>query len=338
MLPHVAQRAVIELAFDPIARIGDLGVRWETLGVALALFLALVIAAQIGWATPVDLARPADAPGPEPGELNHLRADDLLYIAVAALPGAVVGARLGYWLTHLDAYGADLAPLLDIGQGGLQLSLGVVGGTLTAAIVAGMLGAPLGRWLHALALPVLLALAGGKAAMALGGTGQGQLTDASWATAYLGPGPWGSLAPALPAHPSQLYEAAATLGVVLVVMWVLAFGAFPGRKGGAFLFAIGLWAVARALVATTWRDPAVLGELRMDQLISIGIAIVSFALMVVVGGVSVVRGRRAGASGAVSGPADGGPVTATARPTAGAPTPAGSGEPDWPDPTARPRI
>ena len=60
---------------------------------------------------------------------------------------------------------------------------------------------PLGRWMHALAIPLLLALALGKGAMILGGSGQGQLTDVAWATAYLGPGPWGSLAPQLPAQP-----------------------------------------------------------------------------------------------------------------------------------------
>ncbi|MDQ1324578.1 MAG: hypothetical protein QG587_1914, partial [Chloroflexota bacterium] len=37
MLPLVAPSAVIELAFDPIVTVGDLSVRLETLGVALAI-------------------------------------------------------------------------------------------------------------------------------------------------------------------------------------------------------------------------------------------------------------------------------------------------------------
>ena len=166
-----------------------------------------------------------------------------------------------------------LAALLDIGQGGLQLSLGVVGGILTASIVARLLGAPLGRWMHALAIPLLLALALGKGAMILGGSGQGQLTDVAWATAYLGPGPWGSLAPQLPANPSQAYEALATGAVMLVVIALVASGVFRGRNGGAFLLGLGLWAIARALVAFTWRDPQVIGPLNMDQVISIVIAL-----------------------------------------------------------------
>jgi prolipoprotein diacylglyceryltransferase len=323
VLPLVAPSAVIELTFDPIVAVGDLSVRLETLGIALAIFLGLVLAALVGRRTPVDVTRGPDAPGEEPGDPNHLRADDLLYIAIAAVPGAVIGARIGYALVHWDFYQSNAAALLDTGQGGLQLSLGVVGGILTASIVARLLGAPVGRWMHALAIPLLLALALGKGAMILGGSGQGQLADVSWATAYLGPGPWGSLAPQLPANPSQAYEALATVAVILVVMALVALGVFRGRNGGAFLLGLGLWAIARGLVAFTWRDPHVLGPLNMDQVISIVIAVVSLVLMVLIGGVSTVRGRRAAAN----------PDAETAGGGPGA-----DGEPTWPDPEARPRI
>lgn len=327
--------AVIELAFDPVLTLGDVRVRLETLGIALTVFIALVIAALIARSTAVDPDRPADAPGDEPGELNRLRADDLLYIAVAAVPGAIIGGRIGYWLVHRDYYQANPAALWDIFQGGLQLSLGVVGGVLSASIVARLLGAPVGRWLHAMVVPLLLALAAGKAAMALGGTGQGQLSEAGWATAYLGPGPWGSLAPALPADPSQVYEALATIGVLLIVAYVAAFDVF-GRNGGAFLFAIALWAGARALVAITWRDPQVLGPLRMDQLISIAIAAGAVLLMGVVGGASAVRSRRRRAAGAGDGGAgEPGPAPGATAPRRRSGKP---GEPEWPDPDQRPLI
>jgi prolipoprotein diacylglyceryltransferase len=322
VLPLVAPNAVIELVFDPIVTFGDLSVRLETLGVALAIFVGLVVAALVGRRTPVDATRPPDALGEEPGDPNHLRADDLLYIAVAAVPGAVIGARIGYALVHWDFYQSNAPAFLDIGQGGLQLSLGVVGGILTASVVARLLRAPVGRWMHALAIPLLLALALGKGAMILGGSGQGQLTDVAWATAYLGPGPWGSLAPQLPANPSQAYEALATGVVMLVVIVLVASGAFRGRNGGAFLLGLGLWAIARALVAITWRDPQVIGPLNMDQVISIAIASVSLALVVAIGGVSTARGRRAAAN----------PGAGT---TGGADA---AGEPAWPDPETRPRI
>ncbi len=285
---------VIVLAFSPVTTIGSIVVRWETLATAAAILVALLLAALLARITPVDLSLPPDAPSPDPDDdgPNHLRADDLLYIAVAALPGAVIGGRIGYGMTHLAYYQANPGALLDTAQGGLQLSLAVVGGLLTASLVAAMLGAPVGRWLHALALPLMFALAGGKAAMILGGSGQGVPSDLSWATSYLGDGPWGSLAPAIPSWPSQAGEALATLAVGGFVWCLMALGVFRARNGAAFFVALGLWAVARALVATTWRDPAVLGPLSADQVVSIAIAGGSAAMIAALGVSAVVRRRR----------------------------------------------
>ena len=76
-------------------------------------------AADRGRDRPRDLDRPALGPRtaerPDGDGPNHLRADDLLFIAVAAIPGAVAGGRLGYWLLHYDYYsspsGRDLRHL-----------------------------------------------------------------------------------------------------------------------------------------------------------------------------------------------------------------------------------
>ena len=248
MLPSVATLPVIELAFDPIVDIADWSIRLETIGYAAVMFLALVAAAVFARRTPVDLGQPASEPNAD-GEPNHLRADDLLYIAVAVIPGAVVGGRLGYALTHLDFYLNGPGNLFDISQGAFELTLAVAGGLLTASIVARMLGAPVGRWLHAVILPLLFALGAGKLAMVLGGSGQGLPFDGAWATAYVSPGPWGSLAPALPSHPAQVYEAVTTLVVLLVVMAAMALGVFEQRTGRVFLLGIGLWAIGRAIAA-----------------------------------------------------------------------------------------
>ena len=177
--------AAVLIALDPLLRLADgLVVRWQTIAIAAIIVAALGLAARIG------------------GWLD-LRADDLLYIAVGIVPGAVIGGRLGYGLIHLDVFGAAPGLLLDPSRPGLELGAGVIGGVLTGTAVAGLLGAPIGRWAHAGALALLFALGEGKLAMMLGGSGQGLPSDAPWATAYLGPGPWGSLAPEVPSHPSQ---------------------------------------------------------------------------------------------------------------------------------------
>jgi prolipoprotein diacylglyceryltransferase len=317
-VPTLPFHPVIELAFDPIVTLGDWHVRLQTIGLAIVIFAALLLAARIASRTPVHAGRPPEAIDPATGDHNHLRRDDLLYIAVAALPGAVVGGRLGWAIVHVEYVTANPGALLDPAVGGFGLPLAVVGGTLTAALVATLLDTPIPRWLHALILPLLFGIAGGKLAMVLGGDGQGLPWDGPWATAYLGAGPWLSLAPAVPSHPSQAYEALATAGVIAVLAVLRGAWPFRAPNGALFLVGIALWAIVRTAVAFTWRDPAVIGPLAMDQVLTLGIAIVSLVLL----GTGVVVGRaRAGRAVGKGGARF-----------------AGEDEPDWPDPASRPGI
>jgi prolipoprotein diacylglyceryltransferase len=287
--------AVITFDFDPLIRLADdLVVRWQTVALAAVIAGSLIVAGL--------MARRAS-----------LRADDLLYIAVGVVPGAVIGGRLGYALVHLDVFGADPARLVDPAVGGLDLAAAVVGGLLTGTYVASLLGAPVGRWAHLLAVPVLVVLGAGKLTMVLGGSGQGLPSDAAWATAYLGPGPWGSLAPALPSVPSQALEGFATLLLAVGVALVAGSGVVRGRDGRLLLAALAGWALLRALVAVTWRDPVVLGPWGAAGLLSLLVA----AGMAVALAAAAVRSRRLRAAGVA---ADAGDL------------------PAWPDPEARPRF
>ena len=256
--------AVIAFDFDPLLRLADgLVVRWQTVALVAIVTAGLIVAGLIA-------------------RRERLRADDLLFIAVAAVPGAVIGGRIGYVLLHLDYYSSHREAILDPGQGSLELALAIVGATLSGSYVAALLGAPIGRWLRTLALPLLFVLGAGKLAMVLGGSGQGQPADLPWATAYVGPGPWGSLAPDLPSHPSQAYEGIATLAILAILTFTLAAHGFRTRDSRLFFVALALWALARAAVTLTWRGPALIG-LNEAGLIAISCAIGFAILHVVVG-------------------------------------------------------
>ncbi len=236
-------------------RLGDgIVVRWQSVALVAIIAASLVVAGLIA-------------------RREGLRPDDLLFIAVAAVPGAVIGGRLGYVLLHLDYYAANTGAIADPGQGSLELALAVVGGVLSGTYVAALLGAPIGRWLRAVALPLLFVLGAGKLAMVLAGSGQGQPSDLAWATAYIGAGPWGSLAPELPSHPSQVYEGVALLVILALLTLALAAEAFQARDGRLFLVALGAWSLARAAVSLTWRDPAVAGGLSVGGLIAAALAL-----------------------------------------------------------------
>jgi phosphatidylglycerol:prolipoprotein diacylglycerol transferase len=264
--------AVIAFDFDPLLRLADgVVVRWQT--------VALVVIVATGLITTGLNAR-----------RNGQRADDLLVIAVAVVPGAVLGGRLGYVLLHLDFYAASTTAIADPGQGSMELALAVVGGTLSGAYVASLLGAPIGRWLRSAALPLLFVLGAGKLAMVLGGTGQGQPSAVPWATAYLGPGPWGSLAADVPSHPSQAYEGAVTLTILALLALGLWLETFQARDGRLFVVALAAWAAGRAAVSVTWRDEPAAAGLSMGGLIAAIIA------LVLLGGLMVLARFRPGRS------------------------------------------
>lgn len=258
---------VLTLTFDPVLRLNETAsVRTETIALAIVVFLGLILAARFASITP-SVVPYVPAPG--------LRIDDLVFVVVGAVPGAILGGRLGYVLAHLDYYQANPAAIVDPAQGGLSLTLAVPLGLLTGGLIARLLGAPVGRWLHATALPLLFVLAAGKLVGVLGATGQGAPSDLPWATAYEGPGPWASLAPEMPAHPAQLYEAL-LVGAAMVAMVPVARLEPVARRDGAAMFAaLGLWAIARILVGITWREAPLAGPFRAEQLLALAVLIVA---------------------------------------------------------------
>ena len=269
-LTPIVPTAVLAFDFDPLLHLGDGAVRWETVAIAAAIFAAIVLAGVA--------ARSAG-----------LRIDDLLFVVLGVVPGAVVGGRLGYVLLHPAFFTAVPGRILDPGVGSLELTLGVVGGALTGALVALLLDGRPGPWLRVATFPTLVVLGAGKLAMVLGGSGQGLPSGGEPATAYLGPGPWGSLGPTIPSITSQALEGLATAVVMVMIGLASLIPSLRRADGRLFLVALAGWAVGRAIVASTWRDPVVVGPLRAEQAIDAVVAVVTIALALIL--IATHRGR-----------------------------------------------
>lgn len=297
---------VIRFDFNPVIAPFGLDVRLETVALAAVVFVAIVIAALGAGRLRARRVGDSGEAGPDaPADVLRLRRDDLILIAFGAVPGAVVGGRLDYVLIHFDFFSTAPGRITDAAQGGLALTLAVVFGAVTGLAVARLLAAPINRWLHVAAVPLLIVLSLGKLAMVLGGDGQGQFSDAAWATVYLPPGPWQSANAGSPALPSQAVEGLLVLiaaALVLVVPFVLRLRLRRWRRIARprlerrrdwwiltgyrrFLSALCLWTAARFAAAFTWRDAQVAGPFRTDQLLTMlvfcacGVILVVAALM-----------------------------------------------------------
>jgi prolipoprotein diacylglyceryltransferase len=284
---------VIEVSFDPrwLSQ-GPLGLllSWQGLAAAVIVLASLVVGA-----VATMRYRPA-RPGDVPVDAPALRRDDLLFIAVAVVPGAVIGGRLVYGLDYASVFASEPIALLDPARGSLSLLGAVIGGTLSAAYIARILEGgrrDWRRWLE-IGAPILLFLVvGAKFSQFLGGGGQGLPWAGEQAVAFLGPGPWQSVAPALPSIPAQLLEGAwAAVGVL-----VLAIVAGRLRPGTVYLWALVWWLVGRVAIAFTWRDDALVGPLGMEQILAI------VTLLVVA--VLLAAGRMRAGAAAESAPPDG---------------------------------
>ncbi len=260
------------LGFDPRLEVAGLWVRWEAIALATVLLLALAL-----WV--VELR---DRVGPTTS------GEDIAFVLLAVIPGAVVGGRLVHVLDFPAMYMLDVRAAFDFGQGSLSSVGAVVGGCLTGGYMCRLLGGRVGAWADAAAIPLLVAIGGGKLALLLGGAGQGVAWDGPLAVAFGGPGPWRAVDPAVPAWPSQAIEGAWALLGILPVMLVgerIRGGARDGH-GLMLLLAIAWWLSGRTLVALTWRDDPVIGALGAEGIAS----------AIVLGGtlVLLVRGWRGG--------------------------------------------
>lgn len=276
--------AVIEIGFDPILRLGELTMKWQTIGVTLGLLVALAVAALMA----PDFASQRQAAVIESSgarswvrSFRPLRLDDMVLIIAGIVPGAVIGGRLVHALVFLDAYAAQPYTILDPSVGTLSLTGAVLGGAFSGAYVASLVGAPVRRWADAAAVPLLLAIALGKFAQFLGGGGQGLPFDGSWAVAFVGTGPWVGTIPEMPSHPAQIYEALWVLiGIPLVVRWagpqrmparvhrLVAWADRSAEEGRLFVVALSWFLLGRLLIGFTWRDDPV-GPLNSEQAVAL---------------------------------------------------------------------
>ena len=262
----------ITLTFDPVLRLSDTAsVRYETIGLAVVLLFGLILAARIGSLTPA-VGPYVPAPG--------LRVDDLVFIVVGAVPGAIIGGRIGYVLDHLDYYRANPAAIVDPAQGGLTLTLAVPLGILTGGLIARLLGAPVARWMHAARVPAPVRARGRQARRGPRRDRPGRADRPDLVDGVRRPRAVGlARARTCRRTPRRCTRRSRSALRSSRSCSCRASAPSPDVTARRCSSPSGSGRWRGSAVAFTWRDPAVVGSLRMEQVLLLGVlavAIVGF--------------------------------------------------------------
>jgi len=155
--------------------------------------------------------------------------DRSLWIGVAAIVGAALGAKLGYWIEDPRNAFADFPDWRHL----------LEGKTIVGALLGGLIGVELVKRAigvrdssgDAFALPLMLGIAIGRIGCFVAGLGDhtyGTPTSLPWAVDF-GDG--------LPRHPTQLYEIAFLIVLAITIAYRRAALSLPGDRFRAFMIA-----------------------------------------------------------------------------------------------------
>jgi phosphatidylglycerol---prolipoprotein diacylglyceryl transferase len=266
---------MIHLSFDPVlAWLGPLPLAWHGILSSLGIYAGVWLAARL-------LDHPRWQEAGVPGSL----------FGWASL-GALVGARLFHVADHLADYVADPLSVLAIWRGGIAVYGGFVGALAGAALASRRAGLPVWPLLDAAGPALLLGQAIGRLGCFANGDAWGAPTGGAWGVVYEHPG--ALLPPELlgvPTHPYPLYEAAADLtllGVLLLVRRRAPLG-LPGR---VFLLAAVGYGAIRFTLTFLRQEPVVLWGLQEAQVLALVTGLAAWGALLAQG----LAARRAGRS------------------------------------------
>jgi len=218
----------------------------------------------------------------------HMDEEKVVNVVLLALVGGVVGARALYVFEHLADFHREWTSVLALWEGGLTLYGGVVAGTLVGLAAARRLGLP--RWVVADALTPAIALGTmfGRIGCFLNGCCYGRPTTLPWGVKF----PHDSFASLefgdTPVHPSQLYNAAAGLGLFAVLWAVRKRVRVPGTLFWSFVIA---FAVVRVPIDMTRAYEAGAVVMRLGAF-EVTESQLTSVLLVLFGALMIVRLRR----------------------------------------------
>lgn len=191
-----------------------------------------------------------------------IKADDIIDIALVAVPVAIVCARLYYVIFKWDYYSSNPGEILNIRNGGLAIHGALIGGVLAGLLVCRHKKLRPLFMVDLVAPSLILGQAIGRWGNFMNNEAHGGPTNLPWAIEVNGE----------MVHPTFLYE---SLWNLLVMFFLLYYDKHFKKKDGELFFLYGvLYSVGRFFIEGLRTDSLYFMGLRVAQLISLVIIVV----------------------------------------------------------------
>lgn len=185
-----------------------------------------------------------------------IKEDDVLDLAIIAIPIGLLSARLYYVIFNWEYYSQNISQILNFRGGGMAIHGALIGGILTGYIFTKVKKIDFFKMADAVMIGMPLAQAIGRWGNFINGEAHGGPTNL----------PWGIMVDGLKVHPTFLYESVWDFGI-FIFLWL--FRKKKQYEGQLIVFYITLYSLGRFFIEGLRTDSLMIGPLRMAQVISL---------------------------------------------------------------------
>ena len=190
------------------------------------------------------------------GKRVGIKEDDILDLAIVAIPSGLIGARLYYVIFNWDYYSQNISQILNFRGGGMAIHGALIGG-----ILAGYLFSRYKKMsFFKLADTVIIGM---PLAQAIGRWGNFINQEAHGGPTNL---PWGIMVNGEKVHPTFLYESIWNIGI-FIFLWI--FRKKKQYEGEVIVLYTILYSLGRFFIEGLRTDSLMIGPFRMAQVISL---------------------------------------------------------------------
>ena len=182
--------------------------------------------------------------------------DDVLNLAICAIPAGVIGARLYYVIFNWSYYSQYPSQILNFRGGGMAIHGALIGGILAGFIYTKVKKLNFFKMADIALIGMPLAQAIGRWGNFINGEAHGGPTNL----------PWGIMVDGVKVHPTFLYESIWDFGI-FIFLWM--FRKKKKYEGQIAVYYIILYSLGRFFIEGLRTDSLMIGHLRMAQVISL---------------------------------------------------------------------